>query len=129
MEDINYQQLIKIVLSSVKKTYIRREFNNKMVPNLANLGGRIGDIAKLERTGEYYGITVKLLENLRPLLTDKIIIRILNLLENEDFITPITLLTLNDIDQLQYVLHVWFENATFNYDNQFKNLKKKIYFS
>jgi len=125
MEDIDYVKLIKIVEKSVKKSYLAYEHDNKRVPNVSNLGAKVGDIAKLERHGEYYGIAVEFLENLNPLLTDRFVIRILTMLKKEDYITPITILNLTSVDQLQYVLHTWFQFATTEYDNSLKNIKKK----
>lgn len=125
MDSINYDILIKIVQESLKKSYEAHEHHGKLVPNVANLGGKKGDIAKLERSGEYYGIAVKLLEDLRPILTGTFVIKILHMLKKEDYITPLECLKLTTLDQLQYILHKWFIKATTNYQNQLAGFKKK----
>jgi hypothetical protein len=125
MDEIDYGKLIKVVELSVKKSYEAYFRNGQLVPNLANLGGKIGDIVKLERPGEYYGIAVQLLEDQKPLLTNRFVNRILSILKKEDYITPLELLGLSNMDQLQYILHKWFSVATTEYSNAFKNFKKK----
>lgn len=125
MDDIDYTKLIKLVKNSTKKNYNTYVSNGKVIPNLGNLGGKIGDIAKLERKGEYYGISVELLENLKPILTRNFVIRILERLKKEDYMTILSLLNLDTIDQIYYILHTWFEVATTGYDGSLKIFKKK----
>lgn len=125
MEDIDYDLLIGNIESSIKSSYEAREYNGKLVPNLANLGGKPGDIVKLERSGEYYGISVELLEESKPLLTDKFVIKILSILRREDYVTPLEMLGLTNLDQLQYILHEWMQIATINYDDSIPKPKKK----
>ena len=117
MEDVDFTALIKHVGKSTKNSYETYQRDGKDIPNVANLGGKIGDIAKLERHGEYHGIAIELLQDLKPLLTEKFVIRILTMLKNEDYITPLALLGLTSMDQLQYILHKWMQLATVDYDN------------
>ena len=124
MDEIDYANLIKIVEKSVKASYETHERNGQQVPNVANLGAKAGDIAKLERSGEYYGISVEILENIKPLLLDTFVIRLLSMLKKEDYITPLELLGLTNIDQLQYILHNWFHIACIEYDNSIPKSKK-----
>ena len=125
MEEINYDGLIKIIEKSIKPSYEAYVVNGKMVLNVANLGGKTGDIAKLERNGEYYGIAVELLADVKPLLTDRFVTKMLGLLKKEDYITPLALLGLSSMDQLQYILHKWFQMATVDYNNELASSKKK----
>lgn len=124
MEDINYQALIKLVEKSTKKSFRAYYHDGVLVPNVANMGGKIGSIAKLERSGEYYGITVQLLEPLKPLLTDRLVIKILSMLGHEDYLTPLSLFGLTKIDQLIYILDTWFRYAVDGYQNDFEYKKK-----
>ena len=124
MDEIDYSKLIKIIEKSVKKNYQARKNNGKLTPNVANLGAKIGEIAKLERSGEYNGIAVEFLENTKPLLTDHFVIRILKMLKNEDYTTPLELLGISTLDELQYILHTWFQHATTDYDDVFVSKKK-----
>lgn len=124
MEDINYASLIKLVEESTKKSYRAYYRDGVLVPNVANLGGKVGTIAKLERSGEYYGIAVQLLEPLHPLLTDRLITKILSMLNHEDYVTPLSLFSLTEIDQLKYILDTWFRFAVDGYTNDFHYKKK-----
>lgn len=122
MDGIDYRKLISLIEKNTKPSYTTYIFENgKPYPNVANLGGKVGDIAKQMRKGEYHGIAVELLEDLRPILTDRFVIRILNMLDKEDFITPITILDLTDTNQLFYILHEWFRSANTAYDDSLKS--------
>ena len=125
MDEIDYAKLIKIAEKSTNKNFRARIHNGHLVPSVANFGGKIGDVVKLERSGEYNGIGVELMENLKPLLTDHFIVRILTMLKKEDYMTPLHILNLSGLDQLQYILHKWFEVATTEYNNAFEPLNKK----
>ena len=127
MDSIDFLLLIEHVKKSTKNSYETHQRDGKDIPNVANLGGKIGDIAKLERRGEYHAIAVKLLEDLKPLLTENFIIRILVMLKKEDYITPLSLLGLSSLDQLQYILHKWMSVATHDYDGSLKGSKKKYH--
>ncbi|XWV24654.1 putative helicase [Tupanvirus deep ocean] len=125
MDEIDYGNLIRTVEKYTKKSYQAYYRNGQLVPNLANLGGKIGEIVKRDRPGEYYGLAVQLLEDFKPLLTDRFVIRILSMLKREDYVTPLELLGLSSLDQLQYILHTWFQKATTEYNGVFKKYKKK----
>ena len=124
MDDIDYNELIKIVNESTKKSHVAYNHNGQLVPNVANLGAKAGDIAKLERQGEYYGISVEFLEDAKPLLTDRFIVRILTLLKKEDYITPLELLRVTSADQLKYVIDKWMQIAIVDYESLFTDIKK-----
>nr|AEX62539.1 putative helicase [Moumouvirus Monve] len=125
MDEINYRDLIKIVETSTKRSFTAFIYDDgKDVPNVANLGARAGDIVKLERSGEYYGIAVELLDDVKPLLTNKFIIRILNMMKREDYVTILGILGLTSMDQLYYILDRWFRIATTDYNGAFKYSKK-----
>lgn len=126
MQDINYVKLIKLVESSTRRTYqAYEEDNGKLVPNVANLGAKIGDIAKLERHGEYYGIAIQFLEDIKPLLTDRFVIKILQMLNKEEYMKPLSILNLKDMDQLHYILHKWLQVSNDAYDNSLDNFKNE----
>lgn len=121
MEEINFAELIKAVEKYTKTSRLAYVDNGQLMPNVANLGGKVGDIAKLQRYGEYYGIAVQLMESLKPLLTDRFVIRLLSMLKKEDYITPLEMLNLTSLDQLQYILDKWFEIAVTDYHGEFKS--------
>nr|AEX62930.1 putative helicase [Moumouvirus Monve] len=124
MENINYDELIYIAKKSTKCNRQARIFNGEIIPNIANIGAKKGDFAKLERQGEYYGICVEILEDVKQLLTDKLVIKILDLLKQENYNTPLNILGLTDLDELHYILHKWFECGTTNYNDSLKNYNK-----
>lgn len=127
MIDIDFIKLNKIVKDSTKKNYSTYVSNGKPIPNLANLGGKVGDVFKLQREGEYNGIAVEIMEPLRPILTQHFVQRILFMLKNEDYMTILQILDLNSIDEIYYILHTWFEVATTDYDMSLKSTFKKKY--
>ena len=88
MQDVNYDKWIKHVTDSCKASYI-------IGPGTLADGGKKMDIVKLERHGEYYGVSVQLLEDVKPLLTQSLIIRLLKMLKKEDYITPLTINPIN----------------------------------
>ena len=118
---MDFNNLIKLIEENVKESF-------KEIPyeNIANLGAKKGEIAKLERNGEYHGIAIEFMEDVQQLLTDKFVIKILKLLKKEEFITIMNILNLTDVDQIYYVLHKWFSNAVDIYGNEF-NVYKKDY--
>ena len=121
MDEIDFKELIRIIERYTRRSYMAFEDSSGHdIPNVANLGGKISDIVKLERSGEYFGIAVELLEDLKPLLTDKFVTRILQMLQKEDYITPLVILSLSSMDQLYYILDQWFQVATVNYNFAFK---------
>ena len=126
MEDLDYHKLIKLVKDGTKpsfKAYL--DDDNKLAPNVANLGAKVNDIAKLTRSGEYSGITVQFMETARRLLTDRFVIQILKQLEKEDYVTPLDMLSIINLDTLLYILHTWMERAVEGYDNSMKLFEKK----
>src|ERR1700733_5068630 len=110
----DYNYIINSIENNVKKSYVAYIQDNKLVPNVANLGAKIGDVAKLERQGEYYGIVIEFLEDVKPLLTDKFIIRMLNLLKKEDYVTILGVMGLTSIDQFIYIVNKWFKQTILN---------------
>lgn len=123
MEHVNWDKLIKYIEQSTKADFQASFFENKLSPNVANLGAKKGEIAKLMRKGEYHGLAVQFLENLRPLLTDKFILRMCRLLKKEDYITPLSVLNLLELDELHYILYTWLDCAT----NDFTESNKKLF--
>jgi hypothetical protein len=125
MQSLNWDHLISLVKKNTRRNYHTYVSNNKEIPNVANLGGKVGDVFKLERNGEYYGISVELLENLRPILTQNLVLRILKMLRDENYTSVLSILDLHSLDELYYVLHHWFQNAVEEYDNSFRIYKHK----
>lgn len=112
MNTLNFTKLYSIIEKKTKASYVIDLYNDKPAKSVANFGANKDTIVKLERNGEYNGIAVQLLEDLRPLLTNYTVVKILKLLEKEDYITPLILFRLKSLDELFYVLKEWFRSAT-----------------
>jgi len=62
MEDFDFKQLTSWVEKSVRQSYKARIGpDDKPINNVANFGATVGDIAKVERSGEYAGVGVEFL--------------------------------------------------------------------
>lgn len=125
--ELDYNSIIKDIQKLTKKNFTCKEINNKPKKSIANFGAKKGDVVKLERNGEYFGIAVEILEDVAPLLTDRLICKILALLKNQDFITVLEILNLTEIDQLFYILYTWVKCATMCTVNYFNKCFKKSY--
>lgn len=124
MEHIDYDHLIALIKKTCLKSYWAAMVNDKPVPNVANLGAKIGDVAKLERTGEYYGISVRFLAEVKPLLTDQFVSRMCHLLKKEEYVTVISVMMVDDLDKLFYILDQWFSLVTTGYHAELKVYKR-----
>jgi hypothetical protein len=96
---IMYEALIRHIRENTSASFRARTETHRdaerLVRNLANFGAKEGETAIVERAGEYHGLTIELLEDVKPLLTDERIIRILQILsdsQNTDFATCAKLL-------------------------------------
>ena len=58
----------------------------KPVPNIVNFGIKAGSCAIIGRNGEYFGLSVQVLDRVLPLYTDYSIVEALNLIQNENII-------------------------------------------
>lgn len=111
MQDINHTKLINIINKHIKKSYMAYTIDNKLVHNVANIGAKIGNIAKNERQGEFYAIAIEFMENIRPLLTDKLVLKLLSYINNQSYLTCLDILNLDSVDQLIYCINSWFSVA------------------
>lgn len=60
--------------------------NMKPTQNIANFGAKSGSVATMFRKGEYFGLSIQILEPIKPLFTDLRIIEALNMIENDNLI-------------------------------------------
>lgn len=106
--DINYDDIIKNIASNTRHNYkARTTEKGTLLNNLANQGGDISTIVKVERNGEYHGIVLELLEKSKPLLTDHYVIRVLKRLKIQDYSSAMELLFTVSLDQIAYILDRW----------------------
>ena len=90
-------QTIDDILTNCKKSFCAKmDDKNKPHKTAANYGGNKGDTFVRTKEGEYTGFSVKLLEDLKPLLTNRRIIKALNKLSTNNIQDCIKILNLND---------------------------------
>ena len=121
---MDIDNVIKLINSSTKAHYKEVVVDGKVVNSVTNYGAKKGERAKLARNGEYFGIAVEFLEDVKRLLTDKFMIRILHFVKKEDYITIMNMLDLVNVDQINYVIHRWCQNSVADYDNSLVSKKK-----
>ena len=86
---------------------------------IANYGLQVGEIA-IRTSGEYSGFSIKALEEIKPILTDYRIIKVIRHLESDNIQKAIGVLRLTDevykygIDIIYAVLKRWLENNDIN---------------
>lgn len=120
MDNIDYKALIKLVEDNTRSSARAEYVNGKAVANVANLGAKVGDVARVDRNGEFSDLTVEILEPTRRLLTDISVTQILKMLDSEDYTTPVDMYSLISLDMLAYVLDTWFRKHVVGYRNNFK---------
>ncbi len=62
---------------------------------------------------------MEILGDVKPLLTNKFVIRILTMMKKEDYVTILGVLGLTNMDQTYYILDRWFRIATTDYNKCF----------
>lgn len=128
MENLDYEKIIDNIRKNVKPNYQTKMLNGQVAPTVANLGAKKGYIATVStKDGEYNGLSIEFLEDIRPLLTSEYIIKIVKMLQKENYDAILKKLDLLSLDQIQYILHKWSCIALNLYNNDFKNIKKKKY--
>ena len=107
--------LIKIIKENVKANYqAKLDEKNKLIKNIANFGAKNGSKGMVGRNGEYYGLTVEFLSDVKPLITDDRIIRSLEAINREDFNMAIIILGIEEYEKygnniLFYAIEEWFK--------------------
>lgn len=122
MNNLAFRKLYKIIENYTRPSYIIDLHEGKPHKSVANFGAKKGDIVTLIRSGEYNGIAVQVLEDVRPLLTNYTVRKILTMLEKEDYINPLIIFGVKSLDELLCILKKWFLHAT-SYEG---NINKKI---
>ncbi|AYV78552.1 MAG: DEAD/SNF2-like helicase, partial [Edafosvirus sp.] len=103
----------------------------KLVRNIANYGLKIYDCAEVERNGEYKGLAIQVLENIKPNLTSARIIDAIKYVTNDDIDNCIRTLNIeNEIlifgtDLIYYILDKWLTKYNYNVPNEFKHYNLK----
>ncbi len=107
--------LFKLIKENTKSNYRAvYDENHKLFNNVANYGGNISTKAMVGRKGEYYGLTVEFLSNVKPLITDDKIIRSLDAIDKENIYMAVIILNIEEeyqeygIDIIYYTIEKWF---------------------
>jgi hypothetical protein len=102
-------EIIDAIKNNTKESYKCSYYDGRKSKNVANYGAQKGDIASILRKGEYNGLTIQFLENIKYLLNDKLIIKIIKLLNKEEFITCMNILNVDNVTKIYYILIKWLE--------------------
>ena len=113
--------LIKFIEENTSSRFkARYDEKNNLIKNIANYGSEIGNHVMMDRNGEYYGLTLEILENIKPLINDYKIMKCIDLLHNNNYILCIKILDLNDEyiiygnKIISFVIEKWCENCLKN---------------
>lgn len=115
-------------IKTCKKSFCAKiNDNNKPYNNAANYGGKEGDIFVRTTDGEYTGFSIKLLENLKPLLTNRRMVKVIKKLVVGNLQDCIKILQL-DVEVLQYNINIiysvikhWLETNDINVPVEISN--------
>lgn len=125
--------LWKDVLGNSKKSYNARvDENNKPVKNVANFGLPKNGVAVRMGEGEYTNFTVKVLEKVKPLMTNVRVSKAIKFLSKNDIQSAIRVLNLDDEVQdeglgiLYEVLRIWLEKNEFPVPEEYLTKAKPI---
>jgi len=99
--------LHKKELEKTKHDYVASYHEGKLVDNIANLGGKKGQRFYVARSGEYQGFAIELLDESRPLLTDRLILKLINAITDDNYLSYLILLKIEDITELKKVISDW----------------------
>lgn len=131
------KELIKNIIKNTKKSFKARTIvnnsgNEVLLKNIANYGLKINQSAIRSSKGEYYGFTIKALEQIKPLLTEIRIIKAIKFLFQNDIQKTIKVLNLDyevekfGINIIYSVLKLWLENNNFVVPQEYINKALKI---
>lgn len=135
-KNVTETQLINIIKENTKAAYRASvDDNNNLINNIANKGLQKGEVA-VRGSGEYQGIAIRALEEIRPVLTDVRMIRAIEHIKNNDMQKAIGVLRLTDevyklgIGVVYTVIVRWLEindiHPPLNYLDRVIQLDKKI---
>lgn len=110
---VNLDELVEFVRENAKSSYQSKVSNNILVRNIANFGAKSNQIVKMDRQGEYHGLTIQVLESLLPLFTHLRVIETLNFMKKGKIPAAINNLFLQEevkvfgLDILYFALNFW----------------------
>ena len=127
------KQLLKKIYKETKKSFIsRKDDQEKPINNVANNGLAKGEQAYVKREGEYHGITVEALEEVKPLLTDFRVHKAVKKLVDGNVQGAASVLHLTKevsregVGVLYQVLKIWLEKNDLEVPQEYLNKAVKI---
>lgn len=99
----SYDEIMKLE----KKRICAKMNGNKPIKNIANFGIKKNGYAIVERHGEYYGLTIQVLDDLKPLLTNYRIGNAYKQLEIGDLLNSQHILCVDNPLEVYYVMFHW----------------------
>ena len=111
--------LIEKVKNDTKPSYrARLNDNGSLYNNLANIGCDKGMIVYVKRKGDYKGFSIKMLEKVKPLITDIKIVNALIKLKEENIQGAISVLNIKDKVRSHGIIYLYkFINYWLNKNN------------
>lgn len=126
MDSLTYIKVNYMLLIDVINKETPRSKNLTDYECIANVGCEKYSILQVGRNGEYYGFSIKVLENIKPLFTGNNIINAIKLLVNEDYDSIIRLFDIKEeflahgYDIIYYVIFKWLNLCKINIDYTYK---------
>lgn len=105
--------LLIAMLEDVKSHYTTREAEECV--SVANTGAHKGDVLVHLRHGDYEGLRVVLLADLRPRLTSNVVRQVLSAIEAQHYDRVLRLLDVTTTSEALYVLDQWYRVAVPSY--------------
>jgi hypothetical protein len=107
--DNDYGDIIDYVKTQTSDQYKCITEQGKPLRSICNFGAKSGTIARNESNGEYHGLTIKFVSDVKPLLTDVLMMKILKLLDKGEYDAVINILQVRTIDEVLYVVMTWLD--------------------
>ena len=123
----NYEQIIDLVKTNTPPSKKSPDYDC-----VAITGCDSNTILRLNRNGEFYQFTVKVLQPIKPLITDNIIVKTLDLIMLEEYDSAIRLLQLKDefisygYNVIVYLIIKWFRLCKIDFE-PFKKISWDFY--
>ena len=131
------RELSSYILKNAKKSFISKKCDNgKYIQNIANYGLNKGQKATVMRKGEYNGLSIEVLTDVKPLLTSMRIIRIIKFIAESNLQYALKTLNISEInsynltDQINImygIIKLWFDKNEIKIpDNKYNRIYNEI---
>ena len=114
------------ILSLEKKRVCAKMIGKKLVKNITNYGIKKNGIATIERNGEYYGLSIQVLDDVLPLFTNYRIAYAFKYIDTGNIVDAMNILYVSNIQELYYVLYKWLKKYDFKMTEKIQYNYNKI---